>query len=243
MTFKQRLRAQLPQDLLRLYTRAAHPAEMAEYRRLRAVVPRSAEDISLKPFVERRAIFFHIPKCAGLSVSRELFGCRGGGHMGLHAYRHAFTAREFARFYKFTFVRNPWDRLVSAYFFLKDGGLNADDRQSAEASITRFPDFTAFVEDFIAREDFGRVLHLRSQHSFLCTSPESPPAVDFIGRFERIAEDFATVSRALGLNKVLPRHNAGASRPEGYRQLYTDRTAEIVAQAYARDIALFGYSF
>lgn len=242
MSFRHKLRGSLPADALRLYTRLAHPQEMAHYRRLRETPPRSEQDTSLKPFLERRAIFFHIPKCAGLSVSRELFGCRGGGHMGLHAYRQAFSAREFGRFYKFTFVRNPWDRLVSAYFFLRDGGLNEDDRQRAE-QIARYPDFTAFVEEFIAREPFARILHLRPQHSFLCASDTSPPEVDFIGRFERIGEDFARVSRALGLDRELPRRNAGASRPEGYRQLYTERTAAIVAEAYARDIALFGYSF
>lgn len=74
-------------------------------------------------------------------------------------------------------------------------------------------------------------------------SPGGPLEVDFIGRFEKIDEDFDHIAGRLGLDVSLPRRNAGTSRPRDYRQLYTDRTAEIVAKAYARDIALFGYDF
>lgn len=243
MTFKSKMRQSLPQDLLRLYTQIFYPEEMAKYRGLRETPPSSPHDYSLVPFLQRRAIFFHIPKCAGISVAETLFGCRAGGHMGLHSYKNAFSHREFSSFFKFTFVRNPWDRLASAYFFLREGGINEQDKHQAAQSVDRFADFTAFVEGFISQEDFGKFLHLKPQYSFVCASPESAPEVDFIGRYEQVRDDFATISGELGLDLELPHRNAGASRPRDYRTLYTDRTAEIVAQAYARDIALFGYTF
>lgn len=246
MSLKQTIRSVAPHDLLRHYTRIFHPQEMAVYDQLRKTPPQSPNDTSLRPCLERRAIFFHIPKCAGISVARELFGCRAGGHFTLHNYQTAFSQREFLSFYKFTFVRNPWDRLASAYFFLRGGGLTELDHQNSERTVCRFSDFTAFVEGYIARCDFTEILHLRSQHSFLCASDRSPPEVDFIGRFERLSDDFAKIGNVLGIDRQLSHRNAAGSRPQGsYREFYTERTAQIVADAYAyaRDIELFDYRF
>lgn len=54
--------------------------------------------------------------------------------------------RKFERFFKFAFVRNPWDRLVFTYFFLKNGGVNEMDRRFAAEHLARYDGFAAFVE-------------------------------------------------------------------------------------------------
>ena len=74
---------------------------------------------SYQGFDEKRAIFIHIPKCAGVSVAQALFGNLAGGHATLDKYLNVFEAHCIEEYFLFTIVRNQWDRLVSAYFFLK----------------------------------------------------------------------------------------------------------------------------
>jgi len=83
---------------------------------------------SLQCFDEYRCIYYHIPKTAGLSVCQGLFGHHGPGHIDARTYRLIFGRAHFEKYFRFTFVRNPWDRLVSAYHFLQAGGLDREDR-------------------------------------------------------------------------------------------------------------------
>jgi hypothetical protein len=65
--------------------------------------------------------------------------------------------------------------------------------------------------------------------------------VDFIGRYENLAADYAVVKERLSLSADLPHTNR--SSHGSYRDYYTDETRAIVADRYARDIAHFGYRF
>src|SRR5258706_16293188 len=78
------------------------------------------------PFDEHRCIFVHIPKCAGNSVTKSLsqFGGFDCGHTNLKRFQIMFGPEEFNRYFKFAFVRNPYDRLFSAFLFMKKGGTN-----------------------------------------------------------------------------------------------------------------------
>jgi hypothetical protein len=71
----------------------------------------------------------------------------------------------------------------------------------------------------------------------------SLPEVDFIGRFERLEEDFARVRMHVGLSEQLASTNRGRSRPASYRDSYDQEMIDRVARVYRRDIELFGYSF
>ena len=67
--------------------------------------------------------------------------------------------------------------------------------------------------------------------------------VDFVGRYENLAEDFAIVCQKLNLPPLaLPEKRKAKTRQE-YRRYYTDELAELVARHYAEDIARFSYRF
>ena len=87
------------------------------------------QDVSpmLSIFEEKKCIFFHIPKTAGISVSTALFGNVKWGHRNVAFYKSHFGEKFFNSLYKFSFVRNPYDRLYSAFTFLKNGGMNNQD--------------------------------------------------------------------------------------------------------------------
>jgi hypothetical protein len=128
------------------------------------------------------------------------------------------------RYYKFTFERNPWDRQVSWYHYKT--------KSKPEATRPTFAQFNtdrrrAFVENWSLYTDADR------------------PFVDFVGRYETLEADFATVLDAIGLaGKVeLPRTNVSRSRKGDYRDAYTPELRDLVADWYAPEIRHFGYHF
>ena len=214
-----------------------------EFNRLqdlrRQVTP---EGYTLKDFDRTQSIFLHIPKTGGVSVSRALYGNLAASHKTIEQYQLAFSARDFNRYFKFCFVRNPWDRLYSAYRFLRKGGIDATDREWAAKNLTSFSDFEQFVTVWLSRENAQSSIHFRPQHEFMLGRFSNRVHVDFIGRFENLATHFAYVARRIGVNANLPhlhRTSSGAS----YRDVYTNRMARRVGDVYREDIRRLDYAF
>jgi hypothetical protein len=150
-----------------------------------------------------------------------------------HKLAKAIRDGQFPGIYIFSFVRNPFDRLVSCYHskftdervFLRQPGvrLGMTFREFAEA-VCEVPD-----------EESDQ--HVRSQWTFF-----DGLEVDFLGRFENLAADFAEVGGVLGLPPELPHANP-SGRPAGYRDHYDAGLASRVAERYAADLEAFGYRF
>ena len=185
-----------------------------------------------------KCIFIHIPKAAGTSVTNALFG-PVSRHVPYFEYERG-NPRKFAEYFKFTFVRNPWDRLLSAYIFLKKGGLNEMDRAWADENLGRFETFEQFVLEWVTEENIWSWVHFKPQHHFICDK-QGRCMMDFVGRMETLAADFGVVRAKLGIEAQLSVLNR--TRNEGYASHYTPQTREIVAQVYKKDIEMFNYSF
>ena len=149
--------------------------------------------------------------------------------------------------FKFSFVRNPWDRLVSWWSMVDNARDYVDRAQPPNAFFgyvleraKSFEDFLLRCDDEIVDSD-GRKSIFRNQIDYL-VDDDGAIIVDFVGRFERLQESFDEISRHLGRASVeLPRTNA--SQHAAYTEYYTPAMAEIVARRYARDIEHFGYAF
>jgi hypothetical protein len=196
-------------------------------------------------FDQHRFIFIHVPKVAGTSVGRAL-GVRLGLHATIRQYSLALSRQDFDAYFKFGFVRNPWDRLYSAFRFMKHGGTRKTDseREWVQQNLAAYVDFESFVTGWLPRVDLDRELyyhHLTPQYQFLCIQGRRP-AVDFIGRFETLADDFEVIRRRLGLEVPLEHLNPSTQQGD-YRTAYSDEMKRIVARAYRTDIELFGYEF
>lgn len=189
---------------------------------------------------EHKCIFIHIPKAAGTSVALSLFG-RPSRHIRYLEYEKA-NAWKFHRYFKFSFVRNPWDRLYSAYRFLKKGGMNEIDKRWAEEHLAAFSDFDAFVKGWVNSENIRRWIHFMPQHYFICDD-EMKVKMDFVGRLENLDHDFSCVLQRLSRPNVsLSKVNVAADHKR-YQEYYSDEAKDIVSRVYGEDIRVFGYSF
>ena len=206
---------------------------------------------------DHRFLFVHIPKTAGSSVTQVLapYSCqpldhwmnrllaRSGVRSNLlltHPYRwfrrHTPAARlrqllpveVYREYFKFAFVRNPWDWLVSYYHFVLEREHHRRYRQ-----LRGLGSFEAFVEYECTR---GKFL----QSPFV-TNSRGELIVDLVGRFECLADDFELVRRKLRLQVSLVCRNR--SRHRDYRDYYSHRMRALVADGYREDIQRFGYTF
>jgi hypothetical protein len=175
----------------------------------------------------------------------ELTGHCSGTKIPRHApavvCREMLPPHVYQRLYRFAFVRNPWDRLVSAYSHFQR------ERQDI-LTAHRLADFPRFVQ-FILEADLDTVTRGTLIQAIQRPQLESVVGlrgeliVNFVGRYERLDSDFADVCQRLHLNHVRLPHKRRSDRPRDYRTHYDDQLAERVASHYADDLAAFGYQF
>lgn len=145
-------------------------------------------------------------------------------------YAASYDGEAFKEHFKFAFVRNPWDRVVSAY----SHGVVHGYGPFCECWGKSFEEFVDYLDEIGVR---AADTHVRLQ---CLTFPVDE--VDFIGRFENFEEDVREIFRRLGVEEIeVPCLNAHAH--DHYRTYYDDRTREIIGRLYAEDIERFGYSF
>jgi hypothetical protein len=141
----------------------------------------------------------------------------------------------YSRFYKFAFVRNPWDWQVSMYhFILKE---TAHIRHELVKSMSGFEEYLEWVIN--TRNPYARGA-TRLQKDML-TDDSGRLIIDFVGRYETLAQDFGHICRHLNIRASLPHLNS--SRHRDYRSYYNERTRRLVAEHFREDIELFGYNF
>jgi chondroitin 4-sulfotransferase 11 len=204
------------------------------------------------------AIFIRIPKTAGRSIQEALKDAFAKDPAAtLHSSSLHPDARtlmlevDWNAFYKFSFIRNPWDRVVSAYFFkFTDKFKHALDvfyqlgqvDQEMLALYRQFWRDRPNFDDWILNGFERYFLTAKNQLDYLVDT-EGRIAVDFIGRFESLEGDFARVCRDLGCPGCRLQYHINRTEHAPYATHYTDRSIEKVAAVYARDIAMFGYTF
>jgi hypothetical protein len=193
-------------------------------------------------------LFIHVQKSGGCSIREALRSAVPDLEPFLGSHDHARWALphlggEWEEYFKFAFVRNPWDRLVSWYSMIREqarpGGSNRL-WQYVLAQGRSFDEFVHCCTDVIADVD-GLKSFCFNQLEYL-TGEDGTLIVDFVGRFETLSRDTARVFERLGLGG-LPLPHANRSRHDHYSSFYTDETRRVVAERFARDIAFFGYSF
>jgi hypothetical protein len=189
-------------------------------------------------FRDHGHMMFHVPKAAGTSIAYTLYGMDVNHHRAADAQRIAPTL--FRSLFTFGFVRNPYDRLVSSFYFMKSGG-------TADRPLgTRFDprvtnmDFRELVLLWLPTQDPWHTNPLwAAQHSFLCDR-RGTVLVDFVGRYEDLERDFSELVRLIGSQATLQVRNRNGLRD--YHKEYDEATRAAVYDFYRTDFSVFGYS-
>jgi len=208
----------------------------------------------------RSYIFVHSPKTGGTSMAlalearamkddimlgdtpkaakrrRRLKGVQAAGRLWKHStladIDGLITPGEIAEMFTFTLVRNPWDRVVSYYHWLREQAFD-----HPAVHLAKSTDFAGFLSDAALQsslQDWPATRYMRD-----VTGVERCSA--YI-RLEHLEADAAPLWDHLGFRLELPHVNTSA-RTETCQSLYTPDLREIVARCCAGDIARFGYRF
>ena len=145
----------------------------------------------------------------------------------------------FRGFLKFTVVRNPWDKIVSQFVFMK----NRKDLR----------EFIGMKEDNSLKTYLSLInkkKHIQWEHQYIFfLDGNGEQLVDYIGRFETFNYDVRQVLKKLKLDRVMfglkkrkiPHSNKGMR--EHYRHYFDKESSEMVQEMYKKDIDLLGYRF
>ncbi len=182
---------------------------------------------------EKAFIWFRVAKVC----TRSIFDLLQKSELTLDAEHPSwlhYPPRAMQHYFKFAFVRNPWDRLVSCW---KNKVVDSNALGFTPEEHQRMQAFPAFV-DYVATLDIGNCnRHIQLQSHLIDLN-----AIDFIGRFERFNDDFRIVADTIGMDMAkLELHNQ--SQRQDYHSYYDDALTEQVADIYRKDIQLFGYRF
>lgn len=195
-------------------------------------------------------LFIHIPKTAGNSIQNvlithsedrivclsphqdgiERFGIKSDRfnthkHSSLQEYSKQIEEETFGKLFKFTCVRNPWDRMISL-FFSPHRGPRSWDRKQFIKLVKRAHSVKFYI----------------SLSKGIFTRSTTFDNIDYFIRFENLNEDFKNACAQIGIPwKELPIRNKSAKKP--YMDYYDQELKEIVAKEFADEIHYFGYKF
>lgn len=175
--------------------------------------PEDIEQVGL--FVQKK---FPMPELAALQH----------GHLSLAQVRPYLPPEQFDRFFKFAFVRNPFDRFISYCAFMTRvrGELETRPHQ--------------VMRHYIDNPQWQHVL-FQPQYSFV-TGAESNLLSDYVGRVEEMQRSYDEIAARIGIPGT-QLEKVNATKRRDYRSYYTPELVDGVARLYARDLELFGYEF
>lgn len=149
------------------------------------------------------------------------------------AYEIKNGIKDYNQYFKFAFVRNPYDLLASKYFFIQQSTIHKDHIKANELS------FEEYIKYYISEKPSLQI-------DFLTDLESGEIIVDFIGRFETIGNDIEIIKRKLNLNsdKKLQHKNLSKYRSgRNYKDFYSSELKELVEVYFRKDFETLGYNF
>lgn len=208
---------------------------------------------------ELKCIFVHIPRTGGTSIEtalgvfgdwrieniqtmfglissptlkREIKSTAFLQHLTATQLRHLLP-HQFEQYFRFSIVRNPWERMVSIY-----GNMDTHMEETAKQAGLSLAGIS--FDEFLEKTGGFQHVHLMPQHGFIFDSA-GKCLVDFVGRLETFQSDFSAICLKLGIERALSHRNA--SSHDDYRKYYNEASRKIVEQRYGEDIERLRYTF
>ncbi len=211
----------------------------------------------------QKVIFVHIPRTAGSSIAQYfgvcgddnhgsltpvrsdmLYGLERGKalqHLNAKSIRKRLGANVFDDYFKFTVVRNPYDRVVSE-FHNRKRVMPWVKMSFRDFVLKRIPEKPGFTWKSLFRSKGERALEDQFDSQFDFVHDENGKLmVDFIARYESLEADFQKICTKLGIQGKLPVMNT--SKHDDYRSYYDSDTIRRIADIYQKDLEFFKYAF
>ncbi|MFV8570535.1 sulfotransferase family 2 domain-containing protein [Marinobacter sp. SBS5] len=190
-----------------------------------------------------KCIFVHVPKAAGTSVNKALYG-RTLGHYSAAEIQSKFPEL-YERAYTFSLVRNPWDRVLSAYRFACVGRTDSMGvRNPGQYKIPEFESFERFVCEWLPQQKAEELDYIfRPQWMFVCDD-QGEVMVEHLGRVEAMDRTAKLLQQKIGREVLIRNENATNGLKADFRSEFVKPSmVDIVETIYSKDIELFGYGF
>jgi len=172
----------------------------------------------------------------GTRTILTLFHDSGVSLAAEHPYKCHYPIGTYQEYFKFGFVRNPYDRLVSCWLnkVVQSNYFNFKAGEHQKMQV-----FDHFI-DFVSKQNLQNCdPHIRMQSKLLDLNN-----IDFVGRFEKFHDDLLIVCQKLDIEPPeIPQKNI--TRPTGtrYQDYYNSVSQQKVSQLYKKDLQIFGYGF
>lgn len=193
-----------------------------------------------------KLIFIHIQKTGGSTIHKLLQERVPDLHLVKPRHGGAIRAKQkvdgWDEYYKFAFVRNPWDRMVSWYSMVTKSPQNSNKlwRYARDNSST----FEEFIYNCTDEVEIWKGVYYSFTYNQLdyLTNENGDLLVDFIGRLENFDEDVREVFDKIGVDLELVPHK-NRSKHRHYSTFFTPDTEMVVRERFKKDIEYFGYEF
>lgn len=186
---------------------------------------------------KHKFIFVHISKTGGTSIEKTFIDSANKKdveykHDTIRDYKNKFP-KEFEEYFKFSFVRNPWDWLVSRYHWSKNRqklfDYSFEEMLHRISNKIKMSDKADWLDELMAPQSDRLLINGKI-------------AVDFVGKFENLQEDYDKICDKIKIRRIKLPH-VFKTKHEHYSKYYTPKTRKLVSKLYKQDIDLFGYQF
>lgn len=195
----------------------------------------------IKPVLdcEKKFTFFYNLKVAQTSINRDLLKNRAiVPKDDFKKYKKILSLYDIDNTFKFTIVRNPWDRVVSGFMYLMK-------LKEINYTVSGFKDFIKSLnkdkdsDEILFPGDNVVLKHLNTQFNRAYFNDKC--FVDFIGKLENIKKDWDYISNIINCSSNLSHINK--TNHHHYRDYYDEECKQIIYNIYEKDIELFKYKF
>jgi len=176
---------------------------------------------------ENKLIFVHVIKTAGVSIETQ-FSKPTHDHRTALQYKTELGDASYKDYFSFTITRNPWDKMVSQYFY------------NAFNWVPKGSSFKDYIKVF---GEGKQITRFSPYHLPYISDENNKIIVDYIGRFEELEKTMRVVSKETGIPYQPLPHKNKTKRNRDYTQYYDDETREIIARLFKKEIELFDYEF